>query len=92
MTERQDDVVRREFAKQASVFGAGGLTLSRQDLLDWIVGELDLRRADTVLDIAAGVPRPSAIRHRLPRTGCGGLPPRAVAPRRRAGTLLLSRG
>jgi len=54
MTERQDDVVRREFAKQASVFGAGGLTLSRADLLDWIVGELDLRREDTVLDIAAG--------------------------------------
>ena len=54
MSERQDDVIKREFAKQASYFGQSGLTLGKAELLDWIVGNLALEAGGEVLDVAAG--------------------------------------
>ena len=47
-------VVREEFSKQASRFGDKGLTLSSEDILDWIVEFLPLDKAFRVLDVAAG--------------------------------------
>lgn len=47
-------VVRKEFSKQAARFGDQGLTLSSQDLLDWIVDSLPLKKEFRVLDVAAG--------------------------------------
>ncbi len=47
-------VIREEFSKQASKFGDKGLTLSSQDILDWIVDYLPLDREFRVLDVAAG--------------------------------------
>jgi SAM-dependent methyltransferase len=54
MRETQHDVVRREFGQQAAHFGEPGLTLSNQDYLRWMVGELDLQPHLHVLDVAAG--------------------------------------
>ncbi len=48
------EIVRREFAKQAAGFNAAGLTLARQDYLDWMVTRLSLRSHFVVLDVAAG--------------------------------------
>ncbi|MEN8173058.1 MAG: class I SAM-dependent methyltransferase, partial [Chloroflexota bacterium] len=45
---------RKEFSKQAPSFGEKGLTLSSQEILNWIVGELPLQDNFRVLDIAAG--------------------------------------
>ena len=47
-------VIRKEFSKQASSFGDMGLTLSSQDILDWIVDLLPLDKEFRVLDVAAG--------------------------------------
>lgn len=47
-------VIRREFSKQASSFGDQGLTLSSQEILDWIVENLPLQKNYRVLDVAAG--------------------------------------
>jgi len=47
-------VIREEFSKQAPKFGEKGLTLSSQDILDWIVDSLPLEREFRVLDVAAG--------------------------------------
>ena len=49
-----NEVIRREFSKQATGFGDKGLTLSRQDILDWIVDTLPLQKNFRVLDVAAG--------------------------------------
>ena len=49
-----NEVIRREFSKQATGFGDTGLTLSRQDILDWIVDTLPLHENFRVLDVAAG--------------------------------------
>ena len=54
MSERQDDVIKREFAKQASYFGQSGLTLGKAELLDWIVENLALEAGGEILDVAAG--------------------------------------
>ena len=51
---KHNRVVRREFSKQASRFGDNGLTLSSQDILDWIVEFLPLNKEFRVLDVAAG--------------------------------------
>jgi ubiquinone/menaquinone biosynthesis C-methylase UbiE len=51
---KHNRVVREEFSKQASRFGDKGLTLSRQDILDWIVDFLPLDKEFRVLDVAAG--------------------------------------
>jgi ubiquinone/menaquinone biosynthesis C-methylase UbiE len=48
------DIIQREFAKQASAFGAPGLTLGRQDYLAWMVQALGLPSHARVLDVAAG--------------------------------------
>ena len=47
-------IIRTEFSKQSARFGDKGLTLSSQDLLDWIVDLLPLDKASRVLDVAAG--------------------------------------
>lgn len=47
-------VIRKEFSKQAGSFGDIGLTLSSQDILDWIVDLLPLDKEFRVLDVAAG--------------------------------------
>ena len=49
-----NEVIRREFSKQATGFGDKGLSLSRQDILDWIVDTLPLHENYRVLDVAAG--------------------------------------
>jgi SAM-dependent methyltransferase len=54
MHETQHDVVRKEFGQQAAHFGEPGLTLSNQDYLRWMVGELELQPHLHVLDVAAG--------------------------------------
>jgi SAM-dependent methyltransferase len=54
MASKQNDVVKREFAKQAGGFGQKGLTLARADYLSWMVGNLGLAPELTVLDVAAG--------------------------------------
>jgi len=46
--------IREEFSKQAARFGDLGLTLSSQEILDWIVGGLPLQKDFRVLDVAAG--------------------------------------
>lgn len=51
---KHNRVIRREFSKQASQFGEKGLTLSSQDILDWIVSLLPLEKQFRVLDVAAG--------------------------------------
>ena len=51
---KHDRVIQEEFSKQASKFGEKGLTLSSQDILDWIVDSLPLEREFRVLDVAAG--------------------------------------
>ena len=51
---KHNRVVREEFSKQASRFGDKGLTLSSQDILDWIVDFLPLDKELRVLDVAAG--------------------------------------
>ncbi len=54
MTENHDDRIRRAFAEQARGFDAQGLTLSKAELLDWIVGSLPLSSDLVALDVAAG--------------------------------------
>ena len=49
-----NQIIHREFSKQASSFGDKGLTLSNQDILDWSVGLLPLDKEFRVLDVAAG--------------------------------------
>jgi len=49
-----NEVVRKEFSKQASNFGDKGLTLSSQDILDWSMEILPLEKEFRVLDAAAG--------------------------------------
>ncbi len=49
-----NDVIRREFARQAGCFAAKGLTLSSQEYLAWMVENLPLQRNFRVLDVAAG--------------------------------------
>jgi ubiquinone/menaquinone biosynthesis C-methylase UbiE len=51
---KHNRVVREEFSKQASRFGDKGLTLSSQDILDWILDFLPLDQEFRVLDVAAG--------------------------------------
>ena len=51
---KHNRVVQEEFSKQAARFGDKGLTLSSQDLLDWIVTILPLHPELRVLDVAAG--------------------------------------
>lgn len=51
---KHNKVIQEEFSKQASKFGEKGLTLSSQDILDWIVGFLPLEKEFCVLDVAAG--------------------------------------
>ena len=47
-------VIQSEFSKQASSFGDQGLTLSSQEILGWIVGNLPFQENYRVLDVAAG--------------------------------------
>jgi len=47
-------IIQEEFSKQAPKFGERGLTLSNQDILDWIVDFLPLEKEFRVLDVAAG--------------------------------------
>ncbi|HLO31698.1 MAG TPA: class I SAM-dependent methyltransferase [Anaerolineales bacterium] len=47
-------VIRKAFSKQAASFGDTGLTLSNQDILDWIVDLLPLDKQFRVLEVAAG--------------------------------------
>ena len=47
-------VIQNAFSKQASSFGDQGLTLSSQEILGWIVGNLPLQKNYRVLDVAAG--------------------------------------
>ena len=49
-----DETVRREFARQAGRFGQAGLTLSSQEYLAWMVGQLPLESGFRVLDVAGG--------------------------------------
>ena len=49
-----NQIIHREFSKQASSFGDKGLTLSNQDILDWSVGLLPLDKEFQVLDVATG--------------------------------------
>ena len=51
---RHNQVVRKEFSKQASKFGQTGHTLSSQEILDWITRSLPLDKGLRVLDVAAG--------------------------------------
>lgn len=51
---KHNKVIQEEFSKQASKFEEKGLTLSSQDLLEWIVDSLPLEREFRVLDVAAG--------------------------------------
>jgi ubiquinone/menaquinone biosynthesis C-methylase UbiE len=54
LTMEHNELIRREFAKQAAGFGDTGLTLSRKDILGWIVDTLPLHENFRVLDVAAG--------------------------------------
>ena len=49
-----DELIRREFTRQAAGFGAAGSTLSSQAYLDWMVGQLPLQPDFRVLDVATG--------------------------------------
>ena len=49
-----NQIIHREFSKQASSFGDKGLTLSNQDILDWSVNLLPLDEEFQSLDVAAG--------------------------------------
>jgi len=51
---KHNRVIQREFSKQASRFGEKGLTLSSQEILNWIVDSLPLNKESRVLDVAAG--------------------------------------
>jgi ubiquinone/menaquinone biosynthesis C-methylase UbiE len=51
---KHNRVIHREFSKQASRFGEKGLTLSRQEILNWIMSLLPLDNQFRVLDVAAG--------------------------------------
>jgi ubiquinone/menaquinone biosynthesis C-methylase UbiE len=51
---KHNRVIQREFSKQASSFGDKGLTLSSQEILNWIVDALPLNKEFRVLDVAAG--------------------------------------
>lgn len=51
---KHNRIIRREFSKQAPRFGDQGLSLSSQDILDWIVDRLHLEQGFVVLDVAAG--------------------------------------
>ncbi len=51
---KHNRIIRREFSKQATRFGDKGLTLSSQDILNWIVETLPLDQDLRVLDVAAG--------------------------------------
>ena len=51
---RHNQVVRREFSKQAAKFGEKGYTLSSEELLNWIIDSLPLAKEFRVLDVAAG--------------------------------------
>lgn len=48
------ETVRREFTKQARHFGEAGLSLSSEDLLQWIVDALTPARGWRALDVATG--------------------------------------
>lgn len=49
-----DQIIKSQFARQASAFSQPGLTLSSREYLDWIVGMLPLEPHLRVLDVAAG--------------------------------------
>jgi ubiquinone/menaquinone biosynthesis C-methylase UbiE len=49
-----NQIVREEFSRQAAKFGDQGLTLSSQEILNWITESLPLNKAHRVLDVAAG--------------------------------------
>ena len=49
-----DETVRREFARQAGRIATAGLTLSSQEYLAWMVGQLPLESGFRVLDVAGG--------------------------------------
>lgn len=51
---KHSNIIRQEFSKQAASFGDKGLTLSSQDILEWIVSFLPLDQNLRVLDVAAG--------------------------------------
>lgn len=51
---RHNQVVRKEFSKQAAKFGEKGYTLSSAELLHWIINSLPLDKEFRVLDVAAG--------------------------------------
>jgi ubiquinone/menaquinone biosynthesis C-methylase UbiE len=51
---KHSNIIRQEFSKQAASFGENGLTLSSQDILEWIVSFLPLDEDFRVLDVAAG--------------------------------------
>lgn len=51
---KHNEIIRKEFSKQAANFGDKGLTLSSQHILDWIVDGLPLQENFRVLDVAAG--------------------------------------
>jgi ubiquinone/menaquinone biosynthesis C-methylase UbiE len=51
---RHNRIIRKEFSKQAAKFGDKELTLSSQDILNWIVENLPLDKDLRVLDVAAG--------------------------------------
>lgn len=48
------ETIRREFSRQAAIFGERGLTLSSQEYLMWMVEILPLEKQFNVLDVAAG--------------------------------------
>ncbi len=54
MTDKHQQTIATEFAKQAQGFGRQGLTLSSAELLNWAVDNLPHGRNATALDIAAG--------------------------------------
>jgi 2-polyprenyl-3-methyl-5-hydroxy-6-metoxy-1,4-benzoquinol methylase len=49
-----DEIIKREFKKQAKNFSDRLLTLNNQDYLSWIVDSLHLDEQMKVLDVAAG--------------------------------------
>lgn len=49
-----NEIIRREFSKQAASFDKSGLTLSSQEYLSWMVDILPLQSGFRVLDVAAG--------------------------------------
>jgi ubiquinone/menaquinone biosynthesis C-methylase UbiE len=49
-----NEIIRKEFSRQADSFGKPGLTLSSQEYLAWMVAILPLRGDYRVLDVATG--------------------------------------